>query len=116
MSPRLIPWCLAATGFVASLTVFTRQGELSRPAARLPVQPAVIRQIAASNPDRPGFRSSQVPAAAGSVQPVAQTLSLPLPPATQPEPDPNAQPVPDDTPTVDDLPARHSRTDSPADE
>jgi hypothetical protein len=46
--------------------------------------------------------------------PTAQIL--PLPPDTQPETDPDVKPVPDDEPTVEDLPARRNPPESPESE
>jgi hypothetical protein len=116
MNSRLIPWCLAATGFLAALCVFTWQGELRAPGQRVPLHAAVGHPVTSPVLDHPEIRSSQAPAASDELENAALTQSLPLPPTTQPEPDPNAQPVPEDVPTVDDLPARRSDSDSPEDE
>jgi hypothetical protein len=112
MSPRLIPWSLAATGFVAALTVFTWQGELHAPSQRIPLHTAVTH----ANGSLAEEHQAQTPAVTEEPVPAAHRLVLPLPPPTQPELDPNAQPVPDDAPTVDDLPARHGPSESRDDE
>jgi hypothetical protein len=102
MTLRLIPWCLAAMGFLAALTVFTWQGELGSPDLRVQPHAAVRRLL--------------IPPASQEPEPVAQTLILPLPPATQLGPEPNVQAVPDDEPTVDDLPPPRSPPESPQNE
>lgn len=116
MRARLIPWCLAATGFLAALSVFTWQGKLAAPAQKLQLQAAAGPWRVPPATDHPGLLTS--PAAAASQTPLnaAAPRTLPLPPATQPQPDPNAQPLPDDEPTVDDLPAPRSPPESPTDE
>ena len=116
MSGRLIPWCLAATGFLAALTVFTWQGRLGGPAAQRQSQAAAPHWLAPAAPDRHEWLSSPAVAAPETPQNATTPLILPLPPATQPEPDLNAQPVPDDEPTVDDLPVPRSLADAPTDE
>ncbi len=118
MNPRLIPWCLAATGFLAALCVFAWQGKVGDPGQR--VQP----QITAAVPlptlpaiDHHELASSQVPVPSGvpgdEPEDAPTTQTLPLPPATEPPSDPAVQPVPDDQPTVDDLPAQRKPPDSP---
>jgi hypothetical protein len=106
MNSRLIPWCLAATGFLASLTVFIWQGKLDDSGERVQPQAAVGHRLTPAATDHHELRSSPAPAASEVPENLPTMLTLPLPPATQPEPDPNVQPVPDDEPTVDDLPAR----------
>jgi hypothetical protein len=109
----MIPWCLAATGFLASLTVFSWHGKRGDPGQRVQPQPVVAYQLTPPATDHHEFRSTQSPAAADPPEDAPATLILPLPPPTQPEPDPNVQPLPDDAPTVDDLPARRSAPESP---
>jgi hypothetical protein len=116
MNSRLIPWCLAATGFLASLTVFTWQGKPHEPGQWVPAPAAVGHRLMPRAADHRDFRSSQVPAGSEAAENGATTLILPLPPATQPEPQSIVQPVPDDEPTVEDLPARRSPSESPASE
>jgi hypothetical protein len=116
MSSRLIPWCLAATGFVAALTVFGWQGELGGADQRMPLHAAAGHSPTAPATDHSESRSSQLPAASEAPESVPETRILPLPPATPPEPDPNVQPVVDDAPTVEDLPARRSESASPEDQ
>jgi hypothetical protein len=113
MSSRLIPWWLAATGFLATLCAFTWQGDLRGPSQRVPRLAAVGRPATSSDPEQPDIQASQAPAAAEEPDNGAQPRTLPLPPTTQPEPDPDAQPVPDDAPTVDDLPTRPSQPAAP---
>jgi hypothetical protein len=115
MRARLIPWCLAATGFLAALTVFTWQGKLSAPGRSLQLQAAAGPWRAPPATDHRGLLTSPA-AAARTPQNAAAPRILPLPPATQPPLDPNAQPLPDDEPTVDDLPAPRSPPESPTDE
>jgi hypothetical protein len=112
MRARLIPWCLAATGFLAALTVFTWQGKPGDPARQLQAPAAAAYWPVPAATKHP--ESLPAPAAAAMQQDIPQVL--PLPPATRPQPDPIAQPVPDDEPTVDDLPAPRSPTEFPADE
>jgi hypothetical protein len=113
MNPRLIPWCLAATGFLASLTVFSWQGRMGGAGQRVQA-PAVVEQpFTPPATDPHAFPSSQAPVASETPQTVPTTLTLPLPPATQPEPDPSVQPVPDDEPTVDDLPTQRDPPELP---
>jgi hypothetical protein len=114
MRARLIPWCLAATGFLAALTVFTWQGKLAAPAQKLQLQAAAGPWRVPPATDHPGLLTS--PAASQTPQNAAAPRILPLPAATQPQLDPNAQPLPDDAPTVDDLPAPRSPPESPTDE
>jgi hypothetical protein len=116
MSPRLVPWYLAATGFLAALTVFIWQGKRDDPGQRVQPQAAMGHRFAPPATAHHEFRSSQAPAAAEPSEDSPTTLILPLPPATQPEPDPDVQPVPDDEPTVDDLPAPRSPPESPESE
>lgn len=116
MGTRLIPWCLAATGFVAAFTAFTWQGKpgvIDPP----PPPPVAVRQpIAPSASDHLAATAAPVMAAAAETPETAPAgLVLPLPPATQPETDPNVRPVPDDEPTVEDLPAPHDAADPRAD-
>jgi hypothetical protein len=108
MNSRLIPWCLVATGFLASLTVFTWQDQRDDPGERVQPLPALGYRFtppAAADHELP---PTQAPAAAEPAEDAPTTLILPLPPATQPEADPDVQPLPDDEPTVDDLPAPRS--------
>jgi hypothetical protein len=116
MRARLIPWCLAATGFLAALTVFTWQGKLGGTAPKLQLQATAGPWRAPPATDHHELLSSPAAVASQPPQNAAAPGILPLPPATQPELDPNLQPVPDDEPTVDDLPARQSPTESPTDE
>ena len=109
MSSRLIPWCLAATGFLAAFTVFTwhgRQGGAGQGAQLYAA--AWPHRLTPSAADHQPLRPAQAPLAPEAPENAPQTLILPLPPAAQPEPDPSVQPVPDDEPTVEDLPARRS--------
>jgi hypothetical protein len=99
VSPRLIPWCFAATGFVAAFSVFGLHGERGD----LLIPPATDHQES---------RSSPAPAAPQDPGDEAQPLILPLPPVTQPEPDPGVQAMIDDQPTVDDLPPPRSPPES----
>lgn len=117
-TPAAIPWCLAATGFLAALSVFTWQGRRDGPGQSVQPQAAVGYRFTPPATDPPAtdhheFRTSQAPAVAEPPEDTPPTLILPLPPATQPEPLPNVQPLPDDQPTVDDLPARRSPPESP---
>lgn len=105
-SRAAIPWCLAATGFLASLTLFTWQGRRDDPGRGVQPQATVGDRPTPRDTDHHELRSAQAPATAEPPEDVATTLILPLPPATQPEPVPNVQPLPDDEPTVEDLPAR----------
>ena len=110
MSPRLIPWCLAASGFLAVLTVTTwhdapgGHGSLMTPAsvARPGSYPPVVTRLVAQNGPTPPQPQTQLQ----TDEDVRPVLSLPLPPESRPEQVPAVQPVPDDEPTVDDLPAR----------
>jgi hypothetical protein len=111
MNSRLIPWCLATTGFLVSVTLFTWQGKRYDPAAGVQPPAAVGQRLRPPARDDPGFGAAQAPASAAP-QNLATMPILPLPPATQTEPDPNVQPVPDDAPTVEDLPARRSPAES----
>jgi hypothetical protein len=111
MTPRLIPWCLAATGFLAVLSIFGLQGELGGPGQRLAPPVAAGFRIAPPAVGHHDFQSSQRPAPSEEPEDMPQTLILPLPPATQPEPDLNLESVVDDTPTVEDLPARQSEAE-----
>jgi hypothetical protein len=113
MNARLIPWCLATTGFLVSLSVFTWQGKRYDPARAVQAQAAVGQRLRPPALDGGAFRSSQTRAASAAPQNVAAMPILPLPPAMQTEPDPTVQPVPDDAPTVEDLPARRSPPESP---
>jgi hypothetical protein len=108
MRPRLIPWCLAATGFLAALTVFNWHGRLDGSGQRVQTRIVVGHRLTPPATDPHELGSLQAPAVSEAPQDVPTTLILPLPPATQPEPDPNVQPLPDDAPTVDDLPAPRS--------
>jgi hypothetical protein len=108
MSRRLIPLCLAATGFLAALTVFNWHGSLDEPGERVPPGSVLGHRPTPPATDPHPLRSSQVPAAPEHEENASTTLILPLPTATEPEPDPNVQPLPDDEPTVDDLPAPRS--------
>jgi hypothetical protein len=114
VNARLIPWCLAVTGFLASLTVFTWQGRRDAPGQPVPPQAAVGHRLMPPATEPRYLRSSQAATLPQTPPDAASTLILPLPPATRPEPDPNLQPLPDDQPTVDDLPARRSPPESPA--
>ncbi len=116
MNSRLIPWCLAATGFLAALTVCTWQGELGGPGQRLQPQVAADYRRMPPATDHRALRSSPAQAAPEAPQTPPETLALPLPPATQPEPDLNRESVVDDAPTVEDLPARLSEPESSQDE
>ena len=113
MSPRLIPCCLAATGFLAAIAVFAWQGRLGDSAQSVPPQAVEGHRLTPPATDHPGLWSSQASAASQAPENLPRTLTLPLPSATQPEPDPNVQPVPDDEPTVEDLPAQRSAPESP---
>jgi hypothetical protein len=108
MSARLIPWCLAATGFLAALTTFTWQGKPSGAPQQAQLPAAAGHWLTPPATDHHVFQPSQVPAASEAPENVPETLILPLPPATQPEPDPTIQPVPDDEPTVEDLPMQRN--------
>jgi hypothetical protein len=116
LSSRLIPWCLAATGFLAALTVFTWQGELGGAGQGVRRYAAAAQRLPPPAVEHHEFRSSQAPAASEAPETVPETLILPLPPATQPEPYPNVQPVPDDEPAVEDLPAQRRPPESSGDE
>ena len=97
MNSRLIPWCLAATAFVVALAVSGWKGD---PGGRdqLALAPAT---------DHPGWRTSRISAEApAALENASRAQTLPLPSATQPELYSNSQSVPDDEPTVDDLPGR----------
>ena len=107
MNSRLIPWCLAATAFVVALAVSGRKGD---PGGRdqLALPPAAMERW--STPpatNHPGSRYSQISAEApAALEDASRTPTLPLPSVTQPELYSNSQAVPDDEPTVDDLPGR----------
>jgi hypothetical protein len=116
MSSRLIPWCLAATGFLAALTVFTWQGKLGDAGQPMQLYAAAGRRLTPTLVDHSEFPPSQAATASETPENVPQALVLPLPPATQPEPDPNLESVVDDAPTVEDLPARRSAPESTEDE
>jgi hypothetical protein len=113
VNSRLVPWCLVVTGFLASLTVFSWQGQRDDPGQRMQSPAAVGHRFTAPATAHHELRSAQAPAAAEPPEDVPATLILPLPPATQPEPDPDVQPLADEAPTVDDLPARRSPPESP---
>jgi|HubBroStandDraft_2_1064218.scaffolds.fasta_scaffold31375_2 hypothetical protein len=104
--PAAIPWCLAAMGFLGALTVLTWQGRRDDPGQKLQPRVTMAYRFTPSAVDHHELRSAQAPPASEPAQDLPATLILPLPPATQPDPDPNVQPVPDDAPTVEDLPAR----------
>jgi hypothetical protein len=104
----LVPWCLAATGFLAALSVFSWQGKLGAADQQVPPQVAAAPPLKPPAVDHHELWPAQALAASAAPQNVPATLILPLPPATEPEPDSNVQPVPDDEPTVEDLPARRS--------
>jgi hypothetical protein len=116
MNSRLIPWCLAATGFLAALSVFTWQGELRAPSLRVQRHAAMERRIMPPDSDHHEFGLAQPSIAGEEPETASQSLILPLPPATQSEPDPGVQPVPDDEPTVEDLPMRPRKATSSEDE
>jgi hypothetical protein len=113
MNPRLIPWCLAATGFLAAFTTFTWHGSMTAPR-----QESARQQLTPGQPLLPSAALRHYPAASQEepASPAPAPLILPLPPATQPQMDSDVQPVPDDQPTVDDLPAPRSPPDSAANE
>ena len=116
MNSRLIPWCLAATGFLAVLTVSTWRGGLGGPGQRVPPQTAVDYRLP---PPAMAHREpwpSPATTTSEASQAVPETLMLPLPPATPPEPDLNLESVVDDAPTVEDLPARQPEPESSEDE
>jgi hypothetical protein len=108
MSSRLIPWCLAATGFLAALTVCTWQGKLDDAGQPMHLYAAAERRLTPPLVDHSKFPPAQAATASETPENVPRALILPLPPATQPEPDPNNESVVDDAPTVEDLPARPS--------
>jgi hypothetical protein len=112
VSGRLIPWCLAATGFLAALTVFTWQRKTDAAGQGVQLYAAAVQRLPASAVEQRSFRPSPVPAAP-EAEDAPHTLILPLPPATQPEAIPGVQPVPDDEPAVEDLPVQRSQPDSP---
>jgi hypothetical protein len=96
MSPRLIPWSLAASGLLALLALFAWQVEPDGTGQRVEPQAAAAQPLAPARPPAAGQPSQSVP----------RILIVPPPPAALREVDPDVQPVPDDEPTVDDLPAR----------
>ena len=112
MSGRLIPWCLAATGFLAAFTVCSWQGKLGGVGQGLPRYATAARRLPSPVVEPPQFRSSAIPVAP-ETEDAPHTLILPLPPATEPEPVPGVQPVPDDEPAVEDLPVQRSQPESP---
>ena len=114
MSARLIPFGLALTGFLVVLTAFNWQGRPDGAIERVPPQAAAGPLLAAPVTDPHPSGSPQPPAASEAPENAPATLVLPLPPATQPEPDPTVQPVPDDEPTVEDLPVQRNAPESPA--
>jgi hypothetical protein len=114
MNARLIPFCLAATGFLVVLTAFNWQGEPGDPSQRVQPQAAVGQQLTTPVADQQPVWSSQLPAASEAPENAPATLVLPLPPATQPELDLTVAPVPDDEPTVEDLPVQRNPPESPA--
>jgi hypothetical protein len=114
MSTRLIPFCLAVTGFLVVLTAFNWQGKPDGPSERVQPQAAPAHLLTAAVTDPHPFGSSQLPAASEAPENAPATLVLPLPPPTQPELDPTVQPVPDDEPTVEDLPVQRNASESPA--
>jgi hypothetical protein len=116
MNSRLIPWCLAATGFLAALTVFSWHGKLNDAGVKLPPASAMADRFTPPATDPPEVHSAQVPAVAEPPQHAPATLTLPLPPGAVSEPDADVQPVSDDAPTVEDLPAPHSPAESSQDQ
>jgi hypothetical protein len=112
-SRAAIPWCLAATGFLASLIVFIWQGKPDDAGRIAQPQVSVGYRPTPRATDHHELRSAQAPATSEPPEDAATTLVLPLPPAIQPEPVPNVQPLPDDAPTVEDLPERRSVPESP---
>jgi hypothetical protein len=114
MSTRLIPLCLAATGFLVVLTAFNWQDKPDGASQQVQPQAAQGHRLTAPLTDPHPFWSSQLPAASEAPEHAPATLVLPLPPATQAEPDPTVQPVPDDEPTVEDLPVQRNPPESPA--
>jgi hypothetical protein len=112
MNPRLIPWCFAATGFLVALGVFSWHGKLGETGQRIEAQGAHGQRLSLPAVDHRVLSSAQAPAATAAPANVT-TLTLPLPPATPPAPDPEVQTVPEDQPTVEDLPARRSPPESP---
>lgn len=112
MNSRLIPWCLGATAFIVTLTVSGWQGNPGDRDQLAPPHTATGRP----STDHQGWHSSQALAVAPTALEKPRMLSLPLPPAAQPELDSNIQPVPDDEPTVDDLPGRPDPSVLPAGE
>ncbi len=117
---RLIPWCLAATGFVAALTVVGWQGRTAEGALHVTPQPPAQRGFpTAATSDSAVVLAAAVPVASAAPQSAPdtpETLVLPLPPVTHPDVDPGVQPVPDDEPIVEDLPSPRSPPETTADE
>jgi hypothetical protein len=117
MNSRLIPWCLAATAFVATLTVSGWQGNPGDRDQLAPPHTATGHPSTPSSTDQQGWHSSQALAVAPTaLENVPRMLNLPLPSAAPPELDSNIQSVPDDEPTVDDLPGRRDPSVLPAGE
>ncbi len=96
MSPRLIPWSLAASGLLASLVLFAWHGNAEVRGQRVEPHSAGAQPIAAA----------EAPPAAQASGSAPRILILPPAPDPQSEGDPNVTPVPDDEPIVEDLPAR----------
>jgi hypothetical protein len=113
MNARLIPWCLAATGFLAALTLSSRQGQPADPDQPVRSQATVGHRLAQATTERHESAMAQAPAASGTPESGSLTLVLPLPPATEPESLPSLQPLADDAPTVEDLPAPRNPSESP---
>jgi len=101
---RLIPWCLAATGFVVAFTVSAWQGHLlSRPQPRT----AAGAGPAAMATTHRRFRSSGLPATEAAPPEEAAARFMPPPAGDPAAPAPDAgEQVIDDSPVVDDLPER----------
>lgn len=114
MNSRLIPWCLAATGFLATITALAinSSGWWDSPEEATPlVELSAARRgpvVQTMDRDRWPGPSRDSATAPGAAQNAPPQLVLPLPPATQAEPPGDVQPVADDEPTVDDLAGRQA--------
>jgi hypothetical protein len=101
MNSRLIPWFLATTGFLVAILVLASSSSAWRggQAAKERAQPSQVARPLALQP----IDQEQSASLPGVAQP-----HLPLPAPAPAGPPGDVQPVPDDEPTVDDLPGRQT--------
>jgi hypothetical protein len=108
MGSRLVLWCLIVTGFVMTVAFVVwrdsqqREGDAAQPAA-------AVSRLALPPPDsRPESRPAPIYAIAPEAPRAARVrTSMPLPSAELDLPR-EADPVPDEEPTVDDLAGRQT--------